>query len=79
MKTKRTFDLSYYVNQVLKTRRFGHTYVHVGAANEFTHEDIQFVVESFGRSIHVGGHRLKVYARRDGKPVPTVELLALVK
>ena len=73
----RQFSAAYYAAQVLKTRSFGHTYVHVGAAHEFEYGDIVFTVTSYGRSLQGGGHKYKVYATRDGKPVSSAELRAL--
>ena len=77
MTTIRTFDLAYYIAQVIKTRQFGHTYVHAGAPHELHHGDVTFFVTGYGRSLQSGGHKYKVSATRDGKPVPTVELRAL--
>ena len=73
----RTFDLAYYIAQVIKTRTFGHTYVHAGGRAQFSHGDITFYVSGYGRSLQGGGHKYKVSATRDGKPVPTVELRTL--
>ena len=73
----RTFNLAYYVAQVIKTRTYGHTYVHSGAPHEFQHLDISFAVSGYGRSIQGGGHKYKVSATRDGKPVKTAELRTL--
>lgn len=78
MKTTRSFNLRYYATQVITTRRQGHTYVHVGAAHEFHHDDIRFFVTSYGRSWYANGHKSKVYAYRGGKPVPSAELRSLV-
>lgn len=78
MKTTREFNLSYYASQVLTTRSQGHVYVHVGAAHEFRHEDIRFSVVPYGRSWYAGGHKSKVRAHREGKPVPSAELRALI-
>lgn len=68
----------YLAAQALKTRRFGHTYVHAGRRHDCVHGDIQFDVSGFGRSLQAGGHKFKVHARRNGKPVPTSELRALI-
>jgi hypothetical protein len=73
----RTFDLAYFKAQVIKTRQFGHTYVHAGAPHEFQHGDIQFAISGYGRSLQGGGKKYKVSAIRDGKPVSTVELRAI--
>ena len=78
MKTTRSFDLRYYAAQALKTRNYGHTYVHVGAAHEFFHADIRFSVAPYGRSWYANGHKSKVYAYRSGKPVPSAELRSLI-
>jgi hypothetical protein len=76
-KPARTFDLRYYVAQTIKTRTFGHTYVHAGGRSQFQHGDVTFYVEGYGRSLQGGGHKYKVKAYRDGKPVSTKELRAL--
>ena len=73
----REFDLNYYVAQTIKTRTFGHTYVHAGGRSQFQHGDITFFVEGYGRSLQSGGPKYKVKAYRDGKPVMTKELRAL--
>ena len=73
----RAFNLGYYIAQVMKTRTYGHTYVHAGAPHEFRHGDITFYVSGYGRSLQGGGHKYKVSATRDGKPVPTAELRTL--
>ena len=72
--TARKFDVAYFAAQVIKTRQYGHTYVHVGAPHEFAHNDINFTVQSYGRSLQGGGHKYVVRATRNGKPVPAVEL-----
>lgn len=77
-KTTRSFDARYYAAQVLKTRSFGHTYVHSGGRRAFEHGDIYFSVSGYGRSLQGGGHKYKVHAYRDGKPVPSKELKALL-
>ena len=73
----RTFNLAYYIAQVVKTRTHGHTYVHAGGRAQFDHGDIAFRVTSYGRSLQSGGHKYKVLAYRDGKPVKTAELRTL--
>lgn len=73
----RQYSVAYYAAQVLKTRSFGHTYVHVGAPGEYQHNDIVFTVTSYGRSVQSGGHKHKVYAHRNGKPVSSAELRTL--
>ena len=73
----RKFDAAYFAAQALKTRSYGHTYVHVGAAHEFEYGDIVFTVTSYGRSVQSGGHKHKVYAHRNSKPVSSAELRAL--
>ena len=73
----REFNVSYYVAQTLKTRSFGHTYVHAGGRSNFQHGDITFYVEGYGRSLQGGGHKYKVKAYRNGKPVPSKELRSL--
>jgi len=72
--TARQFDAAYFAAQVIKTRKYGETYVHVGAPHEFQHEGITFRVTGYGRSLQSGGHKYKVHATRDGKPVPTAIL-----
>jgi hypothetical protein len=72
--TARQFNAAYFAAQVIKTRKYGDTYVHVGAPHEFQHEGITFRVTGYGRSLESGGHKYKVYATRDGKPVPTAIL-----
>ena len=73
----RAFNLAYYIAQVIKTRQFGHTYVHSGAPHELHHGDVTFFVTGYGRSLQSGGHKYKVSATRDGKPVKTAELRTL--
>ena len=73
----RTFNLAYYIAQVIKTRTYGHTYVHSGGRAQFSHGDITFYVSGYGRSLQGGGHKYKVVAYRDGKPVKTAELRTL--
>jgi hypothetical protein len=75
--SSRTFDLAYYIAQVIKTRTYGHTYVHSGGRAQFDHGNIAFRVTSYGRSLQSGGHKYRVLAYRDGKPVPTAELRTL--
>jgi hypothetical protein len=75
--TARQFDLAYYKAQALKTRQYGHTYVHAGAPHEFEYGGIYFSVSGYGRSLQGGGHKYKVSATRDGKTVPAAELRAL--
>ena len=72
--TARKFDAAYFAAQVIKTRKYGHTYVHAGAPREFAHNDISFTVQGYGRSLQGGGHKYVVRATRNGKPVPAVEL-----
>lgn len=72
--TARQFDAAYFAAQAIKTRQYGHTYVHVGAPHEFQHNDISFTVQGYGRSLQGGGHKYVVRATRNGKPVPAVEL-----
>ena len=77
MTTIRTFDLAYYIAQVIKTRTYGHTYVHSGGRAQFSHGDITFYVTGYGRSLQGGGHKYRVLAYRCGKPVKTAELRTL--
>lgn len=78
MKSTRLFNLHYYAAQVIKTRRQGHTYVHVGAPHEFYSGDIRFSVVPYGRSWYAGGNKSKVRAHRAGKPVSSAELRGLI-
>ena len=75
--TARKFDAAYFAAQVIKTRKYGHTYVHVGAPGEFQHGDIVFSVSPYGRSLQGGGHKHKVHASINGKPAPTATLRTL--
>jgi hypothetical protein len=84
--TSKTYGLSYWIAQTLKTRRYGFTYIHVGAreaarASFCAYVDdasgILFRFRSYGRSLSSGGHKYKVHARKDGKPVPTKVLKTL--
>jgi hypothetical protein len=75
--TTTAFDLAYYIAQVIKTRAYGSTYVHAGGRAQFDHGDITFYITSYGRSLQSGGHKYKVLAYRDGKPVKTAELRTL--
>ena len=77
MTTTTAFDLAYYIAQAIKTRTYGHTYVHAGGRAQFEHGHITFYVTSYGRSLQGGGHKYKVLAYRDGKPVKTAELRTL--
>ena len=77
--TTHTFDLAYYIAQVIKTRVYGSTYVHSGGRAQFNYGDITFYITSYGRSLQSGGHKYKVLAYRDGKPVKTAELRTLPK
>jgi len=71
------FDAKYYAAQTLKTRQFGHTYVHAGGRSNFEHGDITFFVQGYGRSLQGGGHKYRVMAYRDGKPVASSELKSI--
>lgn len=75
----RAFGLPYYIAQVIKTRTYGHTYVHAGARAQFSYGEITFHIASYGRSLQSGGHKYKVTATLAGKPVKTAELRALVQ
>jgi hypothetical protein len=67
------------INYVMQTRKFGSCYVHtaVRMAVDFTwcHKvgDVAFSINSYGRSLQVGGHKYKVAAKywETGKPVPS--------
>lgn len=71
------FDLSYYINSVLQSRRYGFTYKHAGAFTTFQHGDIYFSFQGYGRSLQGGGHKWKAYAYRGTKVVSTKELQTL--
>ena len=74
MKTKLAIIIAY----VLQTRRYGSTYIHAANRDAFGLIDgVEYGWGSYGRSMQAGGHKHKAYARRDGKPVPTVELKQL--
>lgn len=83
--TPETYGPAYWAKLVLQTRSYGHTYVHSGARKSapfafraFEHNGIVFSYSGYGRSLQTArGHKYKVHARRDGKPVPTRELKAL--
>ena len=70
---------TYWKKQVKRTRRYGYTYVHVGMKNphaSYTGADgTVYSYSSYGRSLIAGGHKYKVHARREGKPVPTAWLV----
>ena len=77
--TAQAYGLNYWIAQTLKTRHFGHTYVHTGARHSpgfafraFEHDGIIFSYTGWGRSLNTGGHKYKVHARYadSGKPVP---------
>lgn len=78
-------DLQYWVALTLQTRRYGHTYVHSAARAgakfpfaAFEHDGITFSYSGYGRSLTTSkGHKYKVHARRDGKPVPSKTLKSL--
>ena len=71
------YNLQYWIAQTLRTRRYGHTYVHVGARAEsssraFAHNGMLFSFTGWGRSLITGGHKYKVHARYEsGQPIPT--------
>lgn len=84
---KTAYGLDYWVAQTRRTRRYGHTYVHVGARQEASaswealrvKDDDREVVFSFtgwGRSLLSRGHKYKVHARYadSGTPVPSKRL-----
>lgn len=81
MKTNYSPSVSYYASRVLETRRYGHTYVHAACRGYLNYGtipgDISFSVSGWGRSLQSGGHKFKVHARRNGKPVPSTELRAI--
>lgn len=72
---------AYWSAQVKHTRRYGHTYLHTGARAIHPFPGIPLEIDgiayrwgSYGRSLQSGGHKYKVYATRNGKPVPSKEL-----
>lgn len=84
---KPAYGLDYWVAQTLRTRRFGHTYVHAPARAEASaswealrakddDREVIFSYTGWGRSLQVGGHKYKVYARYadSGTPVPSKRL-----
>lgn len=84
--TAQAYGLNYWIAQTLKTRSFGHTYVHAGARHKpsfafraFEHDGIIFSYTGWGRSLNTGGHKYKVHARYadSGKPVPAKVLRSL--
>jgi hypothetical protein len=84
--TSTQFGLQYWIAQTLKTRRYGHTYVHAGARHSpgfafraFEHDGIIFSYRGWGRSLNTGGHKYKVHATyaESGKPVPAKVLHSL--
>ena len=80
MNTPTEYGLRYWIAQTLKTRRYGHTYVHVGArGSTLEHDGMIFSFTGWGRSLQVGGHKHKVHTTYadSGKPVPSKVLKAL--
>lgn len=78
MKTTPTPSAAYFASLALQTRWFGSVYVHAGnRAYSREIDGIEYTVSGYGRSLQSGGHKYKVHARRDGKPVPTTELRAI--
>ena len=84
MKTPITPNTAYWVALTITTRKYGSCYVHVAARDAapssyacHTVGDITFFYSSYGRSLQNGGHKYKVRAYRDGKPVRTNELRTL--
>lgn len=81
MQTIQISPLAYYAKQVLQTRKYGHTYVHVSMRRfgGIEIDGINFYISGFGRSLQSGGHKYKVHATRDGKPVSSKELKGFTK
>lgn len=78
MKTTKQPTAKYFAALALKTRAFGHCYVHSGnRAFSNVFGDIEFRVSGWGRSLQSKGHKYKVHALRNGKPVSTKELQAI--
>ena len=73
----KTDPLAYYIALTLKTRQYGNCYVHAGMRSGYEHGEIRFYVSGYGRSLQGGGHKYKVHAYRNGKPVPSKELKTL--
>lgn len=67
---------AYFIARVRETRRYGQTYVHAGKRlGRVTIDGIDFIITGWGRSLQTArGHKYKVYAQREGKPVPSKEL-----
>jgi hypothetical protein len=72
MKTE--FCTYYFASLAIQTRLYGSVYVHAKAPRAWKHGDIDFSASGYGRSLQAGGHKFKVRAVRDGKPVPSAEL-----
>ena len=53
----------YWIAQVLKTRRFGSTYIHADKRDGGMLGGFRFGWESYGRSVSAGGHKHKAYVR----------------
>lgn len=77
--TTTTASPSYYAELTLKTRKFGSCYVHAGNRSNFNHQEITFFVTGYGRSLESGGNKYKGSAYRNGKPVSSTELQAMVR
>ena len=73
----------YWTSLALKTRRFGHCYVHAPARKLGGHvsPQIRYTYTGWGRSLQSGGHKFKVHANwlSDGKPVPTQHLEEILR
>jgi hypothetical protein len=51
----------YYESRISDTKRYGHTYVHVGMRGGITADGVRYYVGGFGRSLeHKTGHKYKV-------------------
>ena len=73
-------DFNYWKSLVLKTRQYGHCYIHAAKRIDLRPiilNGICFYWGSFGRSIQGGGHKYKVRAMKDGKPVKTKDLQSM--
>jgi hypothetical protein len=65
--TKEQFNpATYWADQVAKTKRFGHTYVHTCMRAGDIIDGIRYHVSGFGRSLQTSnGHKYKVTAHQD--------------
>lgn len=75
--SKETDEL-YYIRRALETREYGQCYVHVGMRCVMrVFDGREYHVSGYGRSLQSGGHKYKVHARIEDKPISTKELSKL--